>query len=79
MIELKYCHFKIFFFQIDKGMPTKRPVADVFQIYVNYVHGYVFFNNYNGIGYYCQSPQLGFRFLSSLSCLIIVSLVFDLG
>lgn len=33
---------------MDKGMATKRPVADVFQIYVNYVHGYVFFNNYNG-------------------------------
>ena len=39
-----------YFFQIDKGMATKRPVADVFQIYVNYVHGYVFFNNYNEIG-----------------------------
>lgn len=79
MIEFKYCHFKIFF-QIDKGMATKRPVADVFQIYVNYVHDYVFFNNnyYNSIGY-CQSSQLGFRFLSSLSCLMIVYLVFDLG
>lgn len=67
-----------YFFQIDKGMATKRAVADDFQIYVNYVHSYVFFNNYNGIGY-CQSPHLGFRFLSSLSCLMIVSLVFDLG
>ena len=70
MYNRTYCHFKIFFFQIDKGMATKRPVADVFQIYLNYVHGYVFFNNYNSIGYW-QSPQLGFKFLSYLSCLIV--------